>query len=128
MAVLVGDPRQLPPTVLSRAAADLGLTVSLFERLARQVRAMPTIPPHYSEVIRACDPPRHWHHQHADTTAWLPDGIYPYQAYSELTGMSECISICDKERDVMPHCACLSCRACVQRCWHAIQHASGGGD
>ena len=31
--VLVGDPAQLPPTVISRAAVQLGLDVSLFERL-----------------------------------------------------------------------------------------------
>jgi senataxin len=33
--VLVGDPCQLPPTVLSRAAEAAMLTQSLFERLAR---------------------------------------------------------------------------------------------
>ena len=33
--VLVGDPRQLPATVLSRAADRAGLGVSLFERLER---------------------------------------------------------------------------------------------
>jgi superfamily I DNA and/or RNA helicase len=31
--VLAGDPKQLPPTVLSQEAAKAGLTVSLFERL-----------------------------------------------------------------------------------------------
>eukprot|EP00959_Pyramimonas_sp_CCMP1952_P136420 2854691-Pyramimonas_sp.AAC.1 len=30
---LVGDPKQLPPTVLSREAADLGLCLSIFDRL-----------------------------------------------------------------------------------------------
>ena len=34
-AVLVGDARQLPPTVASRDALDAGLGVSLFERLER---------------------------------------------------------------------------------------------
>jgi superfamily I DNA and/or RNA helicase len=34
-AVLVGDPRQLPPTVLSRAAETALLAQSLFERLQR---------------------------------------------------------------------------------------------
>lgn len=34
-AVLVGDSKQLPPTVVSRAAADAGLQVSLFERMER---------------------------------------------------------------------------------------------
>ena len=33
--ILVGDPRQLPPTVLSRAAQRDGLGTSLFQRLAR---------------------------------------------------------------------------------------------
>ena len=33
--VLVGDPRQLPPTVLSEDASRLGLSMSLFERLER---------------------------------------------------------------------------------------------
>lgn len=33
--VLVGDPRQLPPTVVSERAARAGLSVSLFERLER---------------------------------------------------------------------------------------------
>lgn len=32
-AVLVGDGQQLPPTVISREAAKLGLNISLFERL-----------------------------------------------------------------------------------------------
>lgn len=51
--VLVGDPRQLPATVLSQAADKLGLGVSLFERLERsghplvmlttQYRMMPEI-------------------------------------------------------------------------------------
>ena len=31
--VLVGDPQQLPATVLSRAARKAGLALSLFERL-----------------------------------------------------------------------------------------------
>eukprot|EP00959_Pyramimonas_sp_CCMP1952_P330979 6931085-Pyramimonas_sp.AAC.1 len=31
--VLVGDPKQLPPTALSRKAADLGLCLSIFDRL-----------------------------------------------------------------------------------------------
>eukprot|EP00959_Pyramimonas_sp_CCMP1952_P331980 6951520-Pyramimonas_sp.AAC.1 len=30
---LVGDPRQLPPTVLSRKAADRGLCLSIFDKL-----------------------------------------------------------------------------------------------
>ena len=34
-AVLVGDSKQLPPTVVSRAATDAGLQVSLFERMER---------------------------------------------------------------------------------------------
>ena len=34
-ALLVGDPRQLPPTVVSREASAGGLGVSLFERLSR---------------------------------------------------------------------------------------------
>jgi regulator of nonsense transcripts 1 len=34
-ALLVGDPRQLPPTVISREAAAAGLGASLFERLSR---------------------------------------------------------------------------------------------
>ena len=34
-AVLVGDSKQLPPTVVSRAASDAGLQVSLFERMER---------------------------------------------------------------------------------------------
>jgi len=33
--VLVGDPQQLPPTVKSRDATDLGLGITLFERLQR---------------------------------------------------------------------------------------------
>lgn len=33
--ILVGDPRQLPPTVLSDEASRLGLSMSLFERLER---------------------------------------------------------------------------------------------
>jgi senataxin len=33
--ILVGDPRQLPPTVLSDAAAKAGLSMSLFERLEK---------------------------------------------------------------------------------------------
>ena len=36
--VLVGDPKQLPPTVLSRAAESSNLAQSLFERL-QQVAA-----------------------------------------------------------------------------------------
>ncbi|CAE7566540.1 unnamed protein product, partial [Symbiodinium sp. CCMP2456] len=35
--VLVGDPQQLPPTVLSMAAQRLGLATSLFERLVAEV-------------------------------------------------------------------------------------------
>eukprot|EP00959_Pyramimonas_sp_CCMP1952_P278538 5823778-Pyramimonas_sp.AAC.1 len=31
--VLVGDPKQIPPTVLFRKAADLGLCISIFDRL-----------------------------------------------------------------------------------------------
>eukprot|EP00959_Pyramimonas_sp_CCMP1952_P052182 1090503-Pyramimonas_sp.AAC.1 len=31
--VLVGDPEQLPPAVLSREAADRGLCLSIFDRL-----------------------------------------------------------------------------------------------
>ena len=31
--LLVGDPQQLPPTVRSREAVDLGMATSLFERL-----------------------------------------------------------------------------------------------
>ena len=34
-ATLVGDPRQLPATLLSRAAAAANLAQSLFERLQR---------------------------------------------------------------------------------------------
>ena len=37
-ALLVGDPRQLPPTVVSREASAGGLGVSLFERLSRRSR------------------------------------------------------------------------------------------
>eukprot|EP00959_Pyramimonas_sp_CCMP1952_P360848 7557620-Pyramimonas_sp.AAC.1 len=33
--LLVGDPRQLPPTVLSRKAADRGLCLSIFDRLRK---------------------------------------------------------------------------------------------
>lgn len=33
--VLVGDPRQLPPTVKSRHAGALGLGISLYDRLQR---------------------------------------------------------------------------------------------
>jgi hypothetical protein len=33
--ILVGDPRQLPPTVLSDSASSAGLSMSLFERLER---------------------------------------------------------------------------------------------
>ena len=33
MVVLAGDPRQLPPTVLSKEAADAGLSDTLFQRL-----------------------------------------------------------------------------------------------
>ena len=37
--VMVGDPKQLPPTVLSKEASKLGLGVPLFERLrSRGVR------------------------------------------------------------------------------------------
>ena len=35
--VLVGDPKQLPPTVLSRAAESSNLAQSLFERLQQVV-------------------------------------------------------------------------------------------
>eukprot|EP00959_Pyramimonas_sp_CCMP1952_P227139 4749238-Pyramimonas_sp.AAC.1 len=31
--VLVGDPKQLPPAVISRKAADQGLCLSIFDRL-----------------------------------------------------------------------------------------------
>eukprot|EP00959_Pyramimonas_sp_CCMP1952_P026149 548907-Pyramimonas_sp.AAC.1 len=31
--LLIGDPKQLPPTVLSRKAADRGLCLSMFDRL-----------------------------------------------------------------------------------------------
>eukprot|EP00959_Pyramimonas_sp_CCMP1952_P127944 2675582-Pyramimonas_sp.AAC.1 len=31
--VLVGDPKQLPPSVISRKAADQGLCLSIFDRL-----------------------------------------------------------------------------------------------
>eukprot|EP00959_Pyramimonas_sp_CCMP1952_P052183 1090504-Pyramimonas_sp.AAC.1 len=36
--VLVGDPQQLPPTVLSRKAADRGLCLSIFDRLYNALR------------------------------------------------------------------------------------------
>eukprot|EP00959_Pyramimonas_sp_CCMP1952_P394183 8259398-Pyramimonas_sp.AAC.1 len=36
--VLVGDPKQLPPTVISRKAADLGLCLSIFDRLHHAMR------------------------------------------------------------------------------------------
>ena len=38
--MLVGDPKQLPPTVLSRAAESSNLAQSLFERL-QQVTLLP---------------------------------------------------------------------------------------
>ena len=33
--VMAGDPRQLPPTVISRGAEEAGLQVTLFDRLQR---------------------------------------------------------------------------------------------
>lgn len=39
-AVLVGDPQQLPATVISRAAQQAGLPLSLFQRL-QQVDPLP---------------------------------------------------------------------------------------
>ena len=38
-AVLVGDPQQLPATVISRAAQQAGLPLSLFQRL-QQVQSL----------------------------------------------------------------------------------------
>ena len=38
--VLVGDPQQLPATVLSRAAERAGLGTSLFERLQQVMRQL----------------------------------------------------------------------------------------
>lgn len=38
--VLVGDPKQLPPTVLSRAAESSNLAQSLFERLQQVVMVL----------------------------------------------------------------------------------------
>lgn len=43
-AILVGDHKQLPPTVLSREASKAGLRYSLFERLARHHETDPEAP------------------------------------------------------------------------------------
>lgn len=43
-AVLVGDPRQLPPTVKSPPALESGLDVSLFDRL--NILGIKSVPTH----------------------------------------------------------------------------------
>jgi len=53
-AALVGDPRQLPATLLSRAAEAANLAQSLFERLQRVRRRVPDGP---RRVARRAPPP-----------------------------------------------------------------------
>ncbi|KAG2491441.1 hypothetical protein HYH03_010227 [Edaphochlamys debaryana] len=42
-AVLAGDPRQLPPTVISEEAVAAGLNVTLFERLEKEAGVLPLL-------------------------------------------------------------------------------------
>ena len=51
--VLVGDPKQLPATVMSRAADRAGLSRSLFERL-QQVRCPARVPTTHLHAVDTC--------------------------------------------------------------------------
>ncbi len=51
-AVLVGDHKQLPPTILNREAAEKGLQHTLFERLARHHETDPEAPRSIRSLLR----------------------------------------------------------------------------
>jgi predicted DNA helicase len=51
-AILVGDHKQLPPTILNREAAEQGLRYSLFERLARHHETDPDAPDTVRSLLR----------------------------------------------------------------------------
>jgi len=51
-AVLVGDHKQLPPTILNREAAQSGLQYTLFERLARHHETDPETPESIRSLLR----------------------------------------------------------------------------
>ena len=51
-AILVGDHKQLPPTILNPEAADSGLQYTLFERLARHHETDPEAPDSIRSLLR----------------------------------------------------------------------------
>jgi predicted DNA helicase len=51
-AILVGDHKQLPPTILNREAAQSGLQYTLFERLARHHETDPDAPDSIRSLLR----------------------------------------------------------------------------
>jgi predicted DNA helicase len=51
-AILVGDHKQLPPTILNREAAESGLQYTLFERLARHHETDPEKPDSIRSLLR----------------------------------------------------------------------------
>jgi predicted DNA helicase len=51
-AILVGDHKQLPPTILNPEAADSGLQYTLFERLARHHETDPEAPSSIRSLLR----------------------------------------------------------------------------
>jgi superfamily I DNA and/or RNA helicase len=64
--LLVGDPQQLPPTVLARPAAALGLGCSLMERLQRMGLPPLLLDTQYRMHPAICEPcPQH-------PPGWLP--------------------------------------------------------
>lgn len=94
--VLAGDPMQLPPTVLSREAVELGLQVSLFERLVRE------LPPKARRMLEV------QHRMHAAIAAFPSERFYEGKlvAHASVAGhlLRDLPGVRDEPRTAAPLC------------------------